>query len=55
MEGRAKGWSVGRLLLRGEGGTPEPLSLWGEMWFFRAVGGDEACQGGFVVRGGMEG
>ena len=36
---------------------PEPLSLWGEVWFFWAGGGDEACEGGFVVwerDGGVE-
>ena len=33
----------------------EPRSLWGEVWFFWAGGGDEAWEGGFVVRGGMEG
>ena len=26
----------------GKGGMPEPRSLWGEVWFFWAGGGDEA-------------
>ena len=26
----------------GKGGMPEPLSVWGEVWFFWAGGGDEA-------------
>ena len=26
----------------GEGGMPEPRSLWGEVWLFQAGGGDEA-------------
>jgi len=28
---------------------PEPLSLWGEVWFFWAGGGDEALGRGFVL------
>jgi len=37
-----------------EGGMPEPRSLWGELWFFWAGGGDEPWEGEFVVweRGG---
>jgi len=42
MEGWVKGWSVGPFLLRGEEGMTEPRSLWGEVWFFWAGGGDEA-------------
>ena len=40
---------MGPFLLRGEEGMPEPLSLWGEVWFFWAGGGDEALGRGFVL------
>ena len=44
----------GAFLFAGEERMLEPLSLWGEVWLFQAVGGDEAWEGGFVVweRGG---
>ena len=29
---------------------PEPLSLWGEVWFFWAGGGDEAWEGDLSYR-----
>ena len=39
----------------GEGGMPEPLSVWGEGWFFWAGGGDEAWEGDLRCRRGIEG
>ena len=40
VELRGRAWD---LSFCGEkGGMPEPLSLWGELWFFWAGGGDEA-------------
>ena len=38
----------------GKGGMPEPLSVWGELWFSGLAEGTRPCEGGFVVweRGG---
>ena len=54
-------WRVSQRVKRGtfpfagRRGMPEPLSLWGEVWFFWAGGGDEAWEGDLSYGRGMEG
>jgi len=52
VELRGAAWDAS---FEGKGGMTEPRSLWGEVWFFWAGGGDEAWEGDLSYGRGMEG